>query len=1064
MASRFSKNSGALSQDDTILQEASGQLEAQRASALSEKPELAGYELNYLLGRGSFGEVWAGSQRSTGQSVAVKFFLAGDLSYMRRELDRLREVSQHFAVVGLLDADLNHQPPYFVMPLLVSSLAEAEAPSPAQAARWMGQLASGLRHSHEKGLLHCDLKPSNAMLDESGAARLVDFGQSRQQDDGVVAWGTLGYMAPEQASLGNESQHSSPSVAWDVYGLGATIYRLLTGFCPYWSEAELKDLNSLPLATRLRRYRQQIQISPLIPLRKVNPKVDADLADLVQACLACDPGRRPSSVGAILEDLERRRQGYPLLCRRPWGWGYLLSKWARHPALVAASLATAALIGTVSYSYARMRQANLEQQQLIGAMVVQQAGQAQPEESQLWRCRALENNPQDPVLRTQLAREHFGLQAYSAISGSWQALPGRPELIQWTDSEVFLWKGGQARPLKLPVKPLKVITSPSRAAIFGSERGLVYDLETGRVTDLNLGQITQDAAWAGDTLVVLNAKGVSRWSVSGKPLGALERQGDWLSPDGRWLYGTGQLTEIASGKTRHLPEVETGEEEELFSPGGSWLRQRDRLIGLKGQADWILPSKFACFVDDQRVAVLDGSRLSVISRQGPAVELQGAVEGLEVRAGGDFLLVAGAGDEFSLWDSRNGALLTSKRLPKVGRHLRQLVFNGDASLLVGDDTSTSKIWRLDPPRPLWSANTPGQVLEIAWGEAQDWLWAGAEDGLVRLSAQGRQLEEFRWTQPARSYAFSPQGLGLVELEGGLRVFWPGHQESLAEYAPGQFEEKCRRVFFSADGSTALASLPGLIKVWQVGGQQLQPLREVAIADPPQQLAFSSGGHYLAALCGKLGDPKLKLGVWRLPELRGVPLDISEIAFEGQPLQLAFDPSEQWLLVGSAGRKVTLSLRDRSQISHWQASLDPDAPWMLGPGWILESDSNHALQKVSLPAGQALGASWPQPLQVSALEQLGDLGIISNLYDTSLLDLRNGQPLPPRLGVGGFSHLLQGRPGLLGSLENQVGLWPLGQATASPEALTRRWESLTGKRLDRQRATVVELTPQQWTPP
>ncbi len=1051
-----------MSQDETILQEASGQIAAQRASFSNAKPELTGYELNYLLGRGSFGEVWAGSQKSTGQSVAVKFFLAGDLSYIRRELDRLREVSRHSAVVGLLDADLDHQPPYFVMPLLVSSLAEAEAPGPAQAARWMGQLAAGLRHSHEKGLLHCDLKPSNAMLDESGMARLVDFGQSRQKGEGVVAWGTLGYMAPEQAAPGNQS---SPSVAWDVYGLGATIYRLLTGFCPYWSEAELKELSSLPLTTRLRRYRQQIQIAPLIPLRKVNPKIDDDLADLVQACLAYDPSRRPSGAAAVLEDLERRRQGYPLLCRRPWSWGYLASKWARRPALVAASLATAALIATASFSYEQLGRANLEQKRLIGAMVVQQAGQAPPEEAQLWRCRALENSPQDAVLRVQLGREHFGLQAYSARSGSWQAVPGRPELIQWTDSEVFLWKEGHSQLLKLPLKPLKVVASSSRAAIFGSDRAIIYDLGAGGVrAELKLGQLTQDAAWDGDTLVVLSAKGVTRWSADGTQLGRLELSGDQLSPDGRWLYTTGRLTDVASGRARRLAEVETGEEAELFSPGGSWLRQRNRLIGLKGQPNWDLPARFACFVDEQRVAVLDGSRLSVVSQQGATVELPGPAEVLEVRARGNFLLVAGAGDEFSLWDSRNGAWLTSKSAHKVGHHLRQLMFNGDASLVLADDTNTSKIWRLDPPRPVWSAEAPGRILEMAWSQTQDWLWVGAENGLVRLSAQGRQLEEFSWTRPARSYAFSPQGLGLVELEGGLRVFWPGHQESLAEYPPGQFEEKCSRVFFSADGATALASLPGQLKVWQVRGQQVQPLREVAIADPPQQLAFSAGGHYLAALCGKLGDPKLKLGVWRLPDLRGVPMDISEVSFEGQPLQLAFDPSEEWLLVGCAGRQTTLSLRNGSQISHWQASLDPDAPWMLGTGWMLYSDSDHSLQKISLPTGQMLGAPWPQPLQISALEQHGELGLISNLYDTSLLDLRTGQLLSPRLGVGGFSLLRQGRPGLLGSLESRVGLWPLPQTTASPEQVTRRWESLTGKHLDRERATVVDLAPQEWTPP
>ncbi|MBS2033338.1 protein kinase, partial [bacterium] len=767
--------------DETIWQGASGQLEARQASSLSEKPWLEGYDLNYLLGRGSYGEVWAGKQKSTGQSVAVKFFLAGDLSYIRRELERLREVSQHFAVVGLVDADLDHHPPYFVMPLLVRSLAEEESPGPAQAAGWMSQLAEGLRHSHEKGLLHCDLKPSNVMLDESGRARLVDFGQSRQQGDGVVAWGTLGFMAPEQAALGNETSQTSPTVAWDVYGLGATIYRLLTGFCPYWSQAELHHLKSLPLATRLRRYRQQIEIAPLIPLRKVCARIDADLADLIQACLASDPARRPPGMAAVLEDLERRRQGQPLLCRRPWNWGYLVSKWARRPALVAASLATVSLLTSATYSYFRLRQANQEQQRLIQALVIQQVAQAEnahrPEEAQLWRCRALENDPSDPLLRTQLAREHFGLQAFSAQTGSWECLPGRPELIQWTESQVLLWESGKARAIDLAFKPLKVVGSGRLLAIFGRDKAQIYDLRTHQIkATIELSGPTLDAAWDSDQLIVLAEDTVTRWSTQGKALNRQACSGQSLSPDGLWTYAGGQLSQLKTRQVLSVPPGEPDPVRELFSPNGSWFRTGNRLIGLKGQADWVLDGDFACFVDEQRVAIVNGSRLTVCSQTDSPVQIQEPVEALEVKARGDFLLVAGEGNEFSLWDSRTGARLTSKSLHKAGGGLRQLLFNGDASLLVGDDGLSSRIWRLDPPRPTWSASIPGRVLKLAWGENQSWLWAGGEDGLARYSLQGQQLEQILWKQPARSYAFSPRGVGVAQLEGGLRFFLPGHQQ------------------------------------------------------------------------------------------------------------------------------------------------------------------------------------------------------------------------------------------------------------------------------------------------
>lgn len=151
------------------------------------------------------------------------------------------------------------------------------------------------------------------MLDEADLVRLADFGQSRQQGEGIVAWGTLGYMAPEQALLGSEAAGSSPSVRWDVYGLGATFYRSLTGRCPYLTDLQPGELQSLPLEQRLARYRQILLNCPLESARSLNREVDQELSDLLQACLHPDPDRRQAGMALILQDLERRRRGEALL-------------------------------------------------------------------------------------------------------------------------------------------------------------------------------------------------------------------------------------------------------------------------------------------------------------------------------------------------------------------------------------------------------------------------------------------------------------------------------------------------------------------------------------------------------------------------------------------------------------------------------------------------------------------------------------------------------------------------------------------------------------------------------
>jgi len=110
--------------DETLLQTDDSLSNAQVASR-DEKPALPGYELGRRLGAGSFGEVWTAIQSSTGQAVAIKFLSDISLTrlhYFQRELERLRDASDHPGVVGLIDADLEHAHPYFVMPLLTRSL------------------------------------------------------------------------------------------------------------------------------------------------------------------------------------------------------------------------------------------------------------------------------------------------------------------------------------------------------------------------------------------------------------------------------------------------------------------------------------------------------------------------------------------------------------------------------------------------------------------------------------------------------------------------------------------------------------------------------------------------------------------------------------------------------------------------------------------------------------------------------------------------------------------------------------------------------------------------------
>jgi serine/threonine protein kinase len=299
--------------------------EQRRAQALSLEParpplELPGYEPLRFLGSGAYGEVWVARDRNTGRQVAIKFYAHQgglDWSILSREVEKLAFLSADRYVVQLLEVGWNAQPPYYVMEYVESGsleelLAREERLSPRMAVNLFREVAVGLLHAHGKGVLHCDLKPANILLDLDGHPRLADFGQSRLSHEQTPALGTLFYMAPEQADLS-----AVPDVRWDVYALGALLYAMLTGEPPYRSEASATQLATAPdLEERLSRYRALIQTAPLPSAHRRVKGVDRELAEIVDGCLAPDREARFANVQAVLDALDdraKRRARRPLV-------------------------------------------------------------------------------------------------------------------------------------------------------------------------------------------------------------------------------------------------------------------------------------------------------------------------------------------------------------------------------------------------------------------------------------------------------------------------------------------------------------------------------------------------------------------------------------------------------------------------------------------------------------------------------------------------------------------------------------------------------------------------------
>ena len=319
--------------DETLVQEADRLEQSLALSRQGEQPpaDVPGYTILKSLGEGAYGSVWLAKEQNTGKRVAIKFYTHRgglDWSLLNREVEKLAVLYTSRNIVGLLDVGWDSDPPYYVMEYLENgSLAShlADGPLAAQeAVRIAKSVLQALVHAHGSGILHCDLKPANVLLDPDFSPRLCDFGQSRLSDEQDPALGTLFYMAPEQADL-----KAIPDARWDVYALGALLYHMLCGEAPFHSPENERLIHSAEtLEERLAVYRRILSTDPKPNRHRKVPGVDKRLADIVDRCLHTKAERRYPNAQAVLDMLEirdRQRARRPLVALGILGPVVLLS-------------------------------------------------------------------------------------------------------------------------------------------------------------------------------------------------------------------------------------------------------------------------------------------------------------------------------------------------------------------------------------------------------------------------------------------------------------------------------------------------------------------------------------------------------------------------------------------------------------------------------------------------------------------------------------------------------------------------------------------------------------------
>lgn len=252
------------------------------------------YRLTKRIDEGGAGEVWQARDERLDRDVAIKILgPSADEAFRERFADEARRAASviHPNVVTVFDEGRDGADAFMVMELvrgrtLRDVVADRGPLRPHEAARLVAQIAAALDAAHEAGVIHCDVKPANVIVDQLGTAKLTDFGIARAargpREHELI--GTARYIAPERI------EGRAPTERSDVYSLGLVAYELIAGRPPN-AEMETEDLLRVRLDGR----------TPSLRSARVGISEEIDRA--VAKALARDPQDRYASAGAFARDL-----------------------------------------------------------------------------------------------------------------------------------------------------------------------------------------------------------------------------------------------------------------------------------------------------------------------------------------------------------------------------------------------------------------------------------------------------------------------------------------------------------------------------------------------------------------------------------------------------------------------------------------------------------------------------------------------------------------------------------------------------------------------------------------
>lgn len=267
---------------------------------------LGKYKLLGHIGTGGMSSVYLAEHIRMGDKRAIKVLPKSrvrDATYLARfELEAKAIASlNHPNIVLAYDIDNEGDVHYIVMEYVdgldLQRLVKRDGPTDfSTAAHLIAQAARGLEHAHGKGVIHRDVKPANLLIDPDGNVRLLDMGlalvAADETDSMTVAnnenvLGTADYLAPEQAINSHTVDHRV-----DIYGLGCTLYFLLTGKPPFGDGT---------LAQRIAKHQTEMPS----PIKTHRPDCPGELDGICVKMIQKDPMYRYQSAADVADALEK---------------------------------------------------------------------------------------------------------------------------------------------------------------------------------------------------------------------------------------------------------------------------------------------------------------------------------------------------------------------------------------------------------------------------------------------------------------------------------------------------------------------------------------------------------------------------------------------------------------------------------------------------------------------------------------------------------------------------------------------------------------------------------------